>query len=142
VYVIDVYLFILPLLVRTEQSDLFHCEFIEGKNGAALRSLYSEDGKCLGIGQLREKRLKACALWIFHAEQLDCMLVVDHSMWCQTFFWRYLPAANTHISKRKKLQNGSIIGFTLWQKKGETTEQDASYIWIDPTSMVTVHGGF
>jgi broad specificity phosphatase PhoE len=92
--------------------------------------------------QTGRQRVEAWAQWVFHAEQdREAMIVVGHSLWFQTFFWRYLPAANTHISKRKKLQNGSIIGFTLWQKKGET-EQDASYIWIDPASMVVVHGGF
>jgi Histidine phosphatase superfamily (branch 1) len=114
----------------------------------ALRSLYRNAKRLDASGntgnkpcvQAGRQRVEALAQWVFSKEQPDRMIVVGHRRWLQTFVRRYLPKANTHVSKRKMLQNGSIIGFTLWQKKGET--ENDSYIWIDPTSLVVVHGGF
>jgi hypothetical protein len=115
----------------------------------AMRSLYADAPRLDASAQTGNKpcaqtgrqRVEAWAQWVFTPELPDGMIVVGHSLWFQTFFRRYLPAASTHVSKRKKLQNGSIIGFTLWQKTTGPTETD-SYIWIDPTSLVVVHGGF
>jgi hypothetical protein len=80
----------------------------------------------------------------------NCCIVVGHSLWFKTFFQRYLPYQNcNHIAKRKKLQNGSVIGCTLLQIN--TTADDHNnnnsvvpqyQYMIDPTSLVVVHGGF
>jgi hypothetical protein len=74
-------------------------------------------------------------------------IVTGHSLWFLTFFQLLLPASCHHIAKKKKLQNGSIIGFTLLHTTTMTNDATKNYVMedhymIDPTSLVVVHGGF
>ena len=65
-------------------------------------------------------------------------LVVGHSYWFRAFFQTYLPNSFEHVSKKKKLINGGVAGFTLMRKK---TDDGYKYM-IDQNSLVTLHGGF
>ncbi len=70
-------------------------------------------------------------------------IVTGHSLWFLTFFQLLLPSSSNHISKKKKLQNGSIIGFTLLHTTSTKNDKEVvDHFMIDPTSLVVVHGGF
>ena len=76
--------------------------------------------------------------------QAQNYIVTGHSLWFLTFFQQLLPWSCTHVAKKKKLQNGSIIGFTVLHTTTNGTEQQGrtDHYMIDPTSLVVVHGGF
>ena len=78
---------------------------------------------------------------ISHAQNY---IVTGHSLWFLTFFQLLLPTSCHHVAKKKKLQNGSIIGFTLLHTTttSTTNNESADHYMIDPTSLVVVHGGF
>ena len=70
-------------------------------------------------------------------------IVTGHSLWFLTFFQLLLPTSCNHIAKKKKLQNGSIIGFTLLHTTSTKNDKEVvDHYMIDPTSLVVVHGGF
>ncbi|KAL7557361.1 hypothetical protein ACA910_020229 [Epithemia clementina (nom. ined.)] len=71
-----------------------------------------------------------------HRLQAFCRLVFDpsviastktavicggHSLWFRSFFRTYLPYSFEHVSKKKKLTNGSIVAFTLQRIMPVTT---------------------
>lgn len=65
-------------------------------------------------------------------------LVTGHSYWFRAFFQTYLPKSFEHISKKKKLINGGVAGFTLKRIK---TDEGYKYM-IDQNSLVVLYGGF
>jgi hypothetical protein len=76
-------------------------------------------------------------------------IVTGHSLWFLTFFQLLLPHSCQHTAKKKKLQNGSMIGFTLLHTTSTQTSSASSgdtqildHYMVDPTSLVVVHGGF
>ena len=70
----------------------------------------------------------------------DAIIAAGHSLWFRSFFRTYLPHASTHISKKKKLINGGLVGFTLQRLKDPETG-DYHYM-IAELSITTLHGGF
>jgi hypothetical protein len=65
-------------------------------------------------------------------------VATGHSYWFRAFFQTYLPHSFEHVSKKKKLINGGVAGFTLKRKK---TADGYKYM-IEPQSIVTLYGGF
>lgn len=84
-----------------------------------------------------ERMQRYCDL-VFEEIDAKAIVSVGHSFWFRAFFQTYLPKTFEHVSKKKKLINGGIVGFTLMRKK-----TDSGYKYsIDPTSLVVLYGGF
>lgn len=86
-------------------------------------------------GLLRMERF--CEL-VFDGIDAEAIVATGHSYWFRAFFQTYLPASFEHVSKKKKLINGGITGFTLMRKK---TDTGYKYM-IDSSSLVVLYGGF
>jgi phosphohistidine phosphatase SixA len=67
------------------------------------------------------------------------VLATGHSYWFRAFFQTYLPKNFEHVSKKKKLVNGGIVGFTLMHT---TTKSGEDKYMIDKDSLVVLYGGF
>jgi hypothetical protein len=67
------------------------------------------------------------------------ILATGHSYYFRAFFQTYLPKNFDHVSKKKKLVNGGVVGFTLMHT---TTKSGEDKYMIDPNSIVTLYGGF
>jgi len=83
-------------------------------------------------------RMEAFCDMIFDNMDAPNVFATGHSYWFRAFFQVYLPREFEHISKKKKLVNGGVAGFTLMRKK---TETGYKYM-IDKKSLVTLYGGF
>lgn len=84
------------------------------------------------------KRLESFVSTVFEDIDAPSILATGHSYWFRAFFQTYLPHSFDHVSKKKKLINGGVAGFTLMRKK---TDQGYKYM-IDSSSIVTLYGGF
>ena len=76
---------------------------------------------------------------IFEDISSKSVIAGGHSLWFRSFFRTYLPHSSEHVSKKKKLVNGGIVGFTLQRLQDEKGEY---HYMIDQTSIVVLHGGF
>ena len=84
------------------------------------------------------KRMQEFCRIVFEDIEKEAVIAGGHSLWFRSFFRTYLPYETEHISKKNKLINGGVVGFTLQRiKKGESY-----HYMIDPTSIVVLHGGF
>jgi hypothetical protein len=83
-------------------------------------------------------RMESFCYLIFEEIGADAVVATGHSYWFRAFFQTYLPASFEHASKKKKLINGGIAGFTLMRKK---TDTGYKYM-IDASSLVVLYGGF
>eukprot|EP00980_Cylindrotheca_fusiformis_P001697 scaffold388_cov114-Cylindrotheca_fusiformis.AAC.6 len=83
-------------------------------------------------------RMQAFCDLVFDELDAPNVLATGHSYWFRAFFQTYLPRDFEHVSKKKKLINGGVAGFTLMRKK---TENGYKYM-IDQNSVVTLYGGF
>ena len=97
------------------------------------------------------KRLQAFCKNAFEDIDRDAIIVGGHSLWFRSFFRTYLPYSFEHVSKKKKLINGGIVGFSLERiavpsdNNGAKDDGNNSSSWayrIDPKSIVVLHGGF
>lgn len=70
----------------------------------------------------------------------DHVMCTGHSYWFRAFFQTYLPKDFEHVSKKKKLVNGGLVGFTLCHTKVKATGED-KYM-IDPASITVLYAGF
>ena len=86
-------------------------------------------------GLIRMERF--CDL-VFDEIDGEAVVATGHSYWFRAFFQTYLPLSFEHVSKKKKLINGGITGFTLMRKK---TANGYKYM-IDSSSIVVLYGGF
>ena len=86
-------------------------------------------------GLMRMERF--CGL-VFDEIDGEAVVATGHSYWFRAFFQTYLLSSFEHISKKKKLINGGIVGFTLMRKK---SAHGYKYM-IDSSSMVVLYGGF
>jgi hypothetical protein len=84
-----------------------------------------------------ERMEEFCRLAFYNIEAGN-ILAAGHSFWFKAFFQTYLPYTFEHVSKKNKLKNGAVCGFTLMKKK---TAQGDKYM-IDPTTIVVLYGGF
>lgn len=84
-----------------------------------------------------ERMEKFCNL-VFEGIDAPNVVATGHSYWFRAFFQTYLPTSFEHVSKKKKLINGGVTGFTLMRKK---TDDGYKYA-IDSTSLVVLYGGF
>jgi hypothetical protein len=75
---------------------------------------------------------------VFDDIEKDAVVAAGHSLWFRSFFRTYLPSTIEHVSKKKKLINGGVVGFTLQRI---TTESGEHRYLIDPKSLTTLHGG-
>ena len=109
-----------------------------------VKEIYST--QCDPTRNLGNKPLKGNALqrmerfcdMVFEEFDATAIVATGHSYWFRAFFQTYLPKTFDHVSKKKKLINGGIAGFTLLRKK---TERGYKYM-IDSTSLVVLYGGF
>ncbi|KAG7350855.1 histidine phosphatase superfamily protein [Nitzschia inconspicua] len=87
------------------------------------------------------KRMQSFCKLLFDGEHIPAqnVLCTGHSYWFRAFFQTYLPKDFEHVSKKKKLINGGVVGFTMWHKKADNG--DDKYM-IDPKSLVILYGGF
>ena len=89
------------------------------------------------------KRMEEFCNIVFSDIPKKSIIVGGHSLWFRSFFRTYLPYTVDHVSKKKKLINGGIVGFTLQRIKVEDRGGGPSYRYmIDPTSIAVLHGGF
>lgn len=84
------------------------------------------------------KRFKAFNEWIF-ARKEDAIIVGGHSLWFKYFFQTYLPHHFHHDAKNKKIANSGVVAFTL---HAYTADDGEKHYRIEPTSLVSVYGGF
>jgi hypothetical protein len=84
-------------------------------------------------------RMQAFCKLVFDDIEKDAVVAAGHSLWFRSFFRTYLPGTMEHVSKKKKLINGGVVGFTLQRITLESGEH--RYL-IDPKSLTTLHGGF
>lgn len=84
-----------------------------------------------------ERMEKFCHL-VFEDIDAPNVVATGHSYWFRAFFQTYLPKSFEHVSKKKKLINGGVTGFTLMRKK---TDDGYKYA-IDSSSLVVLYGGF
>ena len=83
------------------------------------------------------ERLQYFAEWVFTRPE-HTVIVGGHSLWFRNFFKAFLAANDNHPGKSCKMVNGGVVAFTL--NIGKT---DNGHVhWIEPNSIVTVHGGF
>jgi broad specificity phosphatase PhoE len=84
------------------------------------------------------ERMEAFCKLVFEDVDAKNVVATGHSYWFRAFFQTYLPHSFEHVSKKKKLINGGVAGFTLKRKK---TADGYKYM-IDSQSIVTLYGGF
>lgn len=85
------------------------------------------------------KRLQAFAEWA--ADRPEATIIVcGHSLWFRNFFSLYLPKGSLHPSKKKKLINCGVVGFTL--QVGRDRQTGLQKYIIDEASIASVYGGF
>lgn len=85
------------------------------------------------------QRLQEFCEIAFETIEKESIICGGHSLWFRSFFQTFLPSTFEHVSKKKKLVNGGIVGFTLQRTK---TESGRYQYMIDPTSITILHGGF
>lgn len=113
-------------------------------DSSRVKEIYAtqcDPSKNLGNKPLKSNGLirmeKFCDL-VFEEIGASAIVATGHSYWFRAFFQTYLPKSFEHVSKKKKLINGGIVGFTLMRKK---TDTGYKYM-IDPSSLVVLYGGF
>jgi len=84
------------------------------------------------------QRLEKFCYMAFEEIDAGAIVATGHSYWFRAFFQTYLPYSFEHVSKKKKLINGGVAGFTLMRKK---TDTGYKYM-IDSSSLVVLYGGF
>jgi bisphosphoglycerate-dependent phosphoglycerate mutase len=84
------------------------------------------------------ERMESFCRIIFEEMDASSVVATGHSYWFRAFFQTYLPWSFEHMSKKNKLINGGVVGFTLMRKK---TEKGYQYM-IDSNSLVILYGGF
>mmetsp|Transcript_17643 Transcript_17643/g.25444 ORF Transcript_17643/g.25444 Transcript_17643/m.25444 type:complete len:353 (+) Transcript_17643:1076-2134(+) len=84
------------------------------------------------------KRLQAFNEWVFKRNE-DVIIVGGHSLWFKNYFLTYLPHKVDHDAKKKKIVNSGVVAFDVYSF--EANDGTISYR-IDPSSLVTVYGGF
>jgi hypothetical protein len=84
------------------------------------------------------ERMESFCRLIFEDVEAKNVVATGHSYWFRAFFQTYLPTSFEHVSKKNKLINGGVAGFTLMRKK---TDKGYKYM-IDEKSLVVLYGGF
>jgi hypothetical protein len=84
------------------------------------------------------ERMEGFCRILFEETDASSVVATGHSYWFRAFFQTYLPWSFEHMSKKKKLINGGVVGFTLMRKK---TDKGYEYM-IDSNSLVILYGGF
>lgn len=109
-----------------------------------VKEIYSEQcdfSKNLGNKPLKSNglvRMQGFCDIVFNDIDAEAVVATGHSYWFRAFFQTYLPKSFEHVSKKKKLINGGVAGFTLMRKK---TDTGYKYM-IDSSSIVVLYGGF
>lgn len=86
------------------------------------------------------QRLESFCHHVFEDIDKPAVIAAGHSLWFRSFFRTFLPQEFDHVSKKKKLINGGIVGFAL---ERIAVDDNKNYAYrIDPTSIVVLHGGF
>lgn len=82
------------------------------------------------------KRQDQFVKWVFQQKdsQVDCIVVLGHSLWFREFFKSFMPKASQHVAKTAKMVNCGVIAFDLYQQ--------GQVIRIPPESVKEVYGGF
>lgn len=84
-------------------------------------------------------RMQGLCKLVFSDIEAGNVLCTGHSYLFRVFFQTYLPKDFDHVSKKKKLINGGVVGFTLLHAK---TDAGESKYMIDPSTLVILYGGF
>lgn len=82
-------------------------------------------------------RMKEFCKYAFEQE-VDVLICGGHSIWFRSFFRTFLPYADNHVSKTRKIVNGGTVSFTLLK----TETEDGPIYMVDPKSFFVVYGGF
>ncbi len=83
-------------------------------------------------------RVQHFARWVADRPE-PTIIVVGHSLWFRSFFQAFLPAESDHVSKKRKIVNCGVVGFTLEVgRDGSGVERHR----IDPGSVDVIYGGF
>ena len=85
------------------------------------------------------KRMIAFCDFVFSPSVKEQYVVAGgHSIWFRSFFQTFLPYTFAHVSKKKKMVNGGVVGFDLIKAN---TKNGPKYM-IDADSVRIVYGGF
>jgi bisphosphoglycerate-dependent phosphoglycerate mutase len=108
-----------------------------------VKSIYAECDTSKNDGNKSLKsnglqRMQEFSNIVFDEVQATNIVATGHSYWFRAYFQTYLPHTFDHVSKKKKLINGGVVGFDLLRKK---TDKGDKYM-IDPKSLVVLYGGF
>lgn len=91
------------------------------------------------------KRMRAFNEWVFERPE-EAVVVGGHSLWFKYYFQTHLPKSSDHEAKRLKITNSGVVAFTLWRADGADgmpVSVGGEIVYrIEPTSVVTVYGGF
>lgn len=90
------------------------------------------------VGSNGLKRMDEFCRVAFGDIKKDSLIVSGHSLWFRSFFRTYLPRDVEHVSKKKKLINGGIVGFTLQR----ISTKSGDHYLIDHKSVTVLYGGF
>jgi len=101
-----------------------------------LDGQYNRGNKSLGFTGLQ--RLADFARWASERTE-PTIIVAGHSLWFRTFFQLYLPKSEVHVSKKSKMVNCGVVGFTM--QTGRTPDGQLRHR-IDPSSLAVIYGGF
>ena len=108
----------------------------EGDSSAAFDASANLGNKTLGFSGIT--RLYDFAKWVSDRPE-STIVVSGHSLWFKSFFQLFLPPATDHISKKRKIVNCGVVGFTLQVVRDA---RGATLYRIDPASIAVVYGGF
>ena len=82
--------------------------------------------------------MREFAQWVM-AQEADVIIAGGHSLWFKEFFKAYLPHANRHEAKKKKMVNCGVVAFDFTCAANNTV---GLVYRIDPASITTLYGGF
>lgn len=86
------------------------------------------------------KRFKSFNDWAFSREE-DLIIVGGHSLWFKYYFQTFLPHAEDHDAKKKKITNSGAVSFTIHAADGVHADGSTQYR-VDPTTVLSIYGGF
>ena len=128
------------LSIHPAKGPLFDT-FMDSQEVKAIYAAQCDTSRNKGNKDINSKgneRMEDFCDLVFNDIKAKHVFATGHSFWFRAFYQTYLPYTFEHVSKKKKMINGAVVGFTLMKKK---TDKGDKYM-IDPKSLVVLYGGF
>lgn len=96
-----------PYLPRIEKElgPAFSYAHFNARNHRGNKPIFGSNGL---------KRMRAFTDWCFNqVDQSTTIIAGGHSLYFRSFFQTFLPFQSNHISKKYKMHNGGVVGFTI-----------------------------